>query len=155
MQLIKEDVKVEWVQLGEGFSGDYNPEDPEDQELLRFDVSLWDEDCRAWREVPDASYCTLFPADATDEEKVKGLNYIMSTIFDAVQDGYTPKRACEHLSYINPDWLFSAYERRLTNHLSDTVAALENVLLHLGKHMTPEDVRGRQQVLAEAKKALA
>jgi hypothetical protein len=30
--------RVEFVQLGEGYSGDRDPTDPEDAELLRFDV---------------------------------------------------------------------------------------------------------------------
>ena len=32
-------VKIEWVNLGEGYDGDYDPENPDDVNLLRFDVS--------------------------------------------------------------------------------------------------------------------
>jgi len=38
MNLIKNNIMVEWVELGEGLSGDYNPDDPKDIELLRFDI---------------------------------------------------------------------------------------------------------------------
>lgn len=31
-------VKVEWTDLGEGLSGDYDPSDPEDISLLRYDA---------------------------------------------------------------------------------------------------------------------
>jgi hypothetical protein len=36
--LTRGDVCVSWVELGEGYNGDYDEEDPEDVELLRFDV---------------------------------------------------------------------------------------------------------------------
>ena len=46
-ELIKDRVKVEWVELGEGWWGDYDPDDPMDEELLRFDVS-WLDDAGQW-----------------------------------------------------------------------------------------------------------
>jgi len=39
-KLKKGKVIIEWVELGEGWSGDYNSDDPEDEELLRFDAYI-------------------------------------------------------------------------------------------------------------------
>ena len=37
-EVIRGDRKVEWVDIGEGWNGDYDPDDPDDTALLRFDV---------------------------------------------------------------------------------------------------------------------
>jgi len=42
-EMIRDNIMVEWVELGEGLCGDYNPDDPDDIELLRFDVSRLDD----------------------------------------------------------------------------------------------------------------
>ena len=39
MEIIEGNYKVEWVALGEGIQGEYHEDDPNDVELLRFDVS--------------------------------------------------------------------------------------------------------------------
>ena len=38
IELIRGGRKVEWIDIGEGWSGDYDPDDPDDIALLRFDV---------------------------------------------------------------------------------------------------------------------
>jgi hypothetical protein len=103
MELIKDNVMVEWVELGEGFWGDYNPENPEDEELLRFDVSVWNG--QEWTEVPDASYCTLFPVSASNEAKMTALREIMEVVYKDVRTGRSIKRSCENLSWISLDWI--------------------------------------------------
>lgn len=55
------DVRADWCDLGEGLCGDYDPDDPDDIPLLRFDVYFWDD---MWVPIDDASYCTLMPATA-------------------------------------------------------------------------------------------
>jgi len=109
MQLIKKGIMVEWVRLGEGLSGDYNPNDPEDVELLRFDVSKQEGDewssINEWIEVPDASYCTLFPVNTKKRIKMKGLQYIMNEIWKPITDGHSIKKICEQLSWISPEWV--------------------------------------------------
>lgn len=154
MKLIKENVKIEWVRLGEGLSGDFDPEDPEDEELLRFDVFRWDEEIGAWGEVPDASYCTFFPANATDAQRRNGLEFIMAEVFEPVRDGHSVKKLCERLSHIDPSWGKTDRERQLINHLELTIASLENVLLQFAGQMTSPDARGRQNILGEAKQCL-
>lgn len=53
-------IRVDWYDAGEGLSGDYNPEDPDDIHLLRFDV--YKKVGEDWEEVEDASYCTRMPS---------------------------------------------------------------------------------------------
>ena len=103
LQYIKGKVKIEWVNLNEGFSGDY---DPSDEQLLRFDVSRLDRfDC--WVEVSDASYCTLFPVLASAEDKKEGLQVLMDNVYEQVCDGHGIKRLCQRLSWISPETMES------------------------------------------------
>jgi hypothetical protein len=89
---------VEWVSLGEGNLGYYNPEDPEDQELLRFDVSRRDEDGE-WEQIQDGSYCTLMPVDTSSEILQAALSYILREI----GGGFNIKRRLEQLSWLSPE----------------------------------------------------
>lgn len=116
MQLITDDgIKVEWVDLGEGRSGDYDPGDPDDVALLRFDVCLdpylaaehhingelsWE---GAWVTPQDASYCTNTPTDTNEQDLAALLGLIATRVRDGL--GTSLKRTCEELSWIEPGWL--------------------------------------------------
>lgn len=102
-ELIKDKVKVEWVRLGEGWSGDYDPEDLEDEELLRFDVSRLNDDGE-WEDPGDASYCTQVPVSAAPEQRAKLLQQIMDTVYEPLMGGYSIKKICEELSWMDLDW---------------------------------------------------
>ncbi len=98
MKLVKDNVLVEFVELGEGLCGDYDPDDPEDIELLRFDIlSLVDD---KWVAVDDASYCTLIPVDVSDAKKREYLEFIMDHVHEPVTSGYSIKKLCERLSWL-------------------------------------------------------
>lgn len=99
--LIRGDVKIEWTELGEGRSGDYNPSDKDDIELLRFDVSKRIKG--KWEPLDDASYCTQFPVSATKEQRKAGLLLLMSELYDGVDQwpDCSVKKACEHCSWIS------------------------------------------------------
>lgn len=99
MELTKGDVCIEWAALGEGLCGDYNPNDPDDVELLRFYVQRKTDG--EWEDVEDASYCTCFPASATEDEMRKGLEYLMDNFYNAVISGDSVKKLGERLSWIN------------------------------------------------------
>lgn len=105
MELIRDNVKVEWVELGEGWNGDYDENDPNDVELLRFDVSVLING--EWVEKEDASYCTRFPVSAPDEQKIKGLQLLMNEFHDALSGDVenSVKKLGERLSWIGPDWV--------------------------------------------------
>ena len=115
--LIKGDVKVEWVELGEGWCGDYDPTDPEDTELLRFDVYVragyaeandvhgepaFDEGDGGWFVPSDASYCTQVPVDTDEPTRQALLEIIADEVADALPASI--KKVCERLSWISPDW---------------------------------------------------
>ncbi len=102
-------VKVDWTNLGEGHCGDYNPEDPEDEELLRFDVYVNMAEKREepdWQEVEDASYCTNVPLSTDMKVLVKLLKIIHREYRDVITDNeYIPsvKKLGERLSWLNAD----------------------------------------------------
>lgn len=101
--------KVEWVNLGEGKDGDYDPNDPEDVELLRFDVSFNGE------LVSDGSYCTLMPVRTSEYVLRKGLERIMDAIKDKCSKGdciESCKKVFEELSWIEPKWFEDLDERK-------------------------------------------
>jgi len=50
---------LDWIYLEEGYSGDYNPSDPDDKPLLRADLSY------EGREIDDCSFCTLAPVNTS------------------------------------------------------------------------------------------
>lgn len=90
---------VEWSELGEGIDGDYQPDDAEDVELLRFDVSRKVGD--SWEAIDDASYCTQVPVSATPDQRMKGLQLIMDEVYEWASQGYSIKKVCERLSWIS------------------------------------------------------
>lgn len=98
-------VRIEWEDLGEGRSGDYDPADPEDERLLRFYVRRWDADAGEWEDVEDASYCTNFPATASAAEKQSALEYLMRQFRGPVEAGESVKKLGERMSWISPEWL--------------------------------------------------
>ena len=97
-------VKVEWVNCDEGIHGDYNPEDPDDINLLRFDVYLA-RDGR-WEAVDDASYCTNMPADTPKPILKRALLYLLREYSNVLNSDpeQSVKKMGEGLSWICPDW---------------------------------------------------
>lgn len=96
--LIRNNVKVEWVNLGEGFNGDYDSGDPEDKNLLRFDFSHLVGD--SWEPVDDGSYCTRISAETKRPVLNSLLASMMNETFDHISNHGRAKRICESLSWI-------------------------------------------------------
>ena len=92
-------VRVDLEHIGEGWSGDYDPDDPKDQPLLRFDVYLNDEP------LDDASYCTQLPDTLDDTTRGKALRYLMDQVKDPAESGHSIKKLCERLSWIDVSWI--------------------------------------------------
>ena len=88
-------ISVELEDIGEGLSGDYDPEDKDDIPLLRFTVLKDDEP------VEDASYCTQVPTDITPTEATTVLATIMNEVAEPLAQGYSIKKMCERLSWID------------------------------------------------------
>lgn len=82
-ELTKDGITVSLINIGEGIHGDYNKEDPEDTNLLRFCLHL-DE------EVDDReSNCTNLTADASDEIQKRALVLIFKEFYNALIDDRT------------------------------------------------------------------
>ena len=96
-------IRCEWSNIGEGICGDYDPDDPNDVNLLRFDVYIRENG--AWEAVDDASYCTQMPASTDSVILEKALRHIFLEYKDAL-DVYphcSVKKLGERLSWISPD----------------------------------------------------
>lgn len=94
-----EKIRVEWYNANEGLCGDYNPEDPDDINLLRFDVYRVVRD--DYEAVEDASYCTETPADTDIGALIKGLYIIYKEYDDVIDSGCSVKKLGERLSWIH------------------------------------------------------
>ena len=104
---------IEWENLGEGRCGEYDAEDPNDVNFLRFSVYMIDptkdSSLDFWdtkEAVDDACYCTEIPA-STDPAILKKLlvrmmNEIYSEGYGVGNHPYL-KRICEQLSWITVD----------------------------------------------------
>lgn len=102
--IIRNNVRIDWVNLGEGYDGDYDPENPDDVNLLRFDVFKFDTKTNEWTEVEDGSYCTQIPANADHATLRRILTSFMNEIYDEVTSQYgKAKRTCEMLSWTSLD----------------------------------------------------
>jgi len=115
LELIKGNVKVSWCWIGEGKSGDYDPDDPTDIPLMRFDVYKYEDSDGMgsdWEEIIDSSYCTLFPVTEQERTKILALEYIMDRTYEFVIRGQSIKRLCEELSFIFPKWFQEQIEEK-------------------------------------------
>lgn len=95
--IVRGDVRIDWVNLKEGRDGDYDPSDPTDTNLLRFDAYKMTNG--EWVEVEDSSYCTQVPANTNEEILRRILVTFMDFIYDEVVGYGKAKRKCELLSW--------------------------------------------------------
>lgn len=104
-ELVRErgSVRVAWICLGEGYNGDYDPKNPEDELLLRFDVAVKDDSIGDF--VTTESRCTCFAASASAKGKEAALEILLNHFFYA----YTKEPRCcietlaNKLCYISAD----------------------------------------------------
>ena len=94
-------VAVEIVYIGEGLCGDYNPDDPEDKQQLRFYVQKADIDDSGemiLEDVENASYCLRIQPHESGIGEVAGR--ILDAVYDKLMNGESIKELCEGLSWI-------------------------------------------------------
>jgi hypothetical protein len=98
-------VKVELEWIGEGYHGDYNPADPQDEPLLRFYTYL--RRGRRWEapEGPMTSFCTLTPATVRPQTARALARMMARTLRRVVESDRSLEIACEGLSHAHPSWL--------------------------------------------------
>lgn len=101
-----------WLQvvienLDEGISGDYNPEDPDDINLLRFSVYVLR--THHWEAVDDASYCTNLAADTDPKILERAAALLFKEYYNALNSdrAVSVKKLGEQLSHISADWFGS------------------------------------------------
>ena len=115
-ELIEDGIKVTLDCIGEGWNGDYDIEDPDDTYLMRFDVYIKNPESfnypyTDWLPVEDASYCTAFPENTLQELQDKAVRFIMNQIKNPLLNGYSIKKLCEKLSWIDPTWVISSPDK--------------------------------------------
>lgn len=98
MKLIRDHRMVEFSYCEEGLNGVYNPNDPEDVALLRFDI--YEKVNDEWVAMDDGSYCTLMPVDTGAGIIKQALELIMNETFDLDR----VKKAGEAMSWVAPGW---------------------------------------------------
>lgn len=86
LKVIKGEFKIEWNWIGEGYGGDYDPHDPEDEALLRF--YCFRKNNGLWEEIDFTSYCTRV-IRTTPNERLKELS---EPIFKALQERLKPEQ---------------------------------------------------------------
>jgi hypothetical protein len=120
-------VMVAIENIGEGKSGDYNPDDPADVNYYRFSVyrkytageeikpyftdvlpnesgePVIFEGDDEWLAVNDASYCTAIRVDAPQQLVEKLGREILAAVESEVRSQNSVKRLCENLSWTNSD----------------------------------------------------
>lgn len=110
--LVRDKVRVSFEGIGESLLGeDFDPEDGEDVEVLRFYVETHDPDGseeHPWMEVEDASYCTQIRADSEDTDLRRLLLVIMNAVYDRVSRGESVKGICEELSWLPQEFAHHA-----------------------------------------------
>jgi len=92
--------QVLFESIGEGYNGDYDPDDPKDIELLRFTV--FEKKDGEWEPIDDCSYCTLFPTNTPRNIRLAAARLILDRVTD---EGVSKKKLCERLSWIEPEWV--------------------------------------------------
>jgi hypothetical protein len=90
--------RVTFENIGEGYSGDYNENDPTDQPLLRF--SCEKKVGRSWEWMEDASYCTCLP-ETTDKKKLERYSKrIVKCLEDTDAKGESYRHELERFSWL-------------------------------------------------------
>jgi len=103
VELVKGDLRVELVHVGEGLSGDFDSSDPDDVQLVRFYCSRRVGD--AFEDFEDASYCTRVPISTERVLLERMASVIMNELERAVSGGGSPKKPMEAMSWITVDEL--------------------------------------------------
>ena len=111
MSIEDETIKIEFNNIGEGLCGDYNPNNPNDINLLRFDAYVSNPDGDKeyntdWLPIDDASYCTRLPVNTPIDilkKKIKHIHTEYRNKISSYEDylyGPSVKKLGESLSWI-------------------------------------------------------
>ena len=100
-------IRVAWVCIGEGYNGEYDPNDPEDELLLRLDVAAKNEETGDWKTVE--SRCTCFAASASPQDQEAALEILLDRFWNAYSTGTHQclGALADEMSYISADTYYS------------------------------------------------
>jgi len=106
--VVRGDLMVAFGNIGEGWSGDYDEDDVEDENLLRLYVYMRDTQGRdlPWKEVDEGSICTALPAN-TPASVRKGILEVVLNEAEASVDREArsvSRHLMDEFSYINAEW---------------------------------------------------
>jgi hypothetical protein len=146
-RIIQDAVRIDWDTEGEGWGGDYDPTDPNDEELLRFTVFRFDDG--EWQVVDDASYCTAFPVATSREEKMAGLAYLMGEFHGPVSAGERVRKLAQQLSNISQQWVSDPAHAMYISH-SQLQQQLWGEEEALGRLLDPDGESGWEDAVFEA-----
>lgn len=88
-------LSLSWEDLGEGYDGDWDPQDPDDRPLLRFTVLLEDE------QLDGCSYCTQLPVSMPPAKLEQYARLILARVREERAGGGSGRRACQELSWLD------------------------------------------------------
>ena len=92
--------------------GEYNGEDPEDKELLRFTIFKKKEG-GGFEEAENGSYCTMLTLPQNRRNIELAAKLILSQLMETLKKGESIKRRCEELSYADWKWVGSCQRTKL------------------------------------------
>jgi hypothetical protein len=109
-------VLVEWTDLGEGIEGDYDPTDPDDEPLLRYDAYIRMEggdkdeglefsfyrDLIAWGTCDNSSFCTNVHANTPDAVLHSLAKDMANELSLVIHEGW--KSRAQQLSWVDSAW---------------------------------------------------
>lgn len=93
--------KIELTFEGEGYNGEYNENDPEDQRLLRFTIYKTN-DGNTYEQIDEGSYCTQI-TDNNDPELIEKVEKALMTIFRKAEELNSYKRILQTLSWLTDE----------------------------------------------------
>jgi len=109
MSLHNNAIRVDWYNAGEGWNGDYHPEDPFDQNMLRYDVYASQDNI--WDPMDDGSYCTRMPADTEPEILMQALEMLLKKYTEAYRKSEPMRKLGTEMSWISPEWFKKAISK--------------------------------------------
>lgn len=109
------DFKACFVNLGEGICGDYDPEDPEDKNLLRIDVSIRRDLLLSGKgykmeekSSEDHSACTSITTRSPKEH----LNAVLEYVIESLEKGMNPEQLVDIISWMDDVNAMDLYEKK-------------------------------------------
>lgn len=103
-------VKVAIVNLGEGRFGDYEEDNPDDINFLRFDVYLFDETTKLWEIDSNGSCCTSLPATVPMKTVKLFAERVLSTTLSAIKEDLSLKLELGRLTWLDEEDLYETKE---------------------------------------------